>query len=224
MGALTELTAREAYEMWAANYPPIAHNALMRAEERAMLNWLPRSLHGRRVVDIGCGSGRYLLHARQRGATLLGIDRSAAMLRAAAGHRLPVVRGDVLQLPLCSGWADLALCALTLGHVETLETALREIARVLRGAGTALCSEPHPAGTALGWQRSFRIGAHHYAVRHVTHHYADWHRACCATGLVIEDVTEPRLDLADIPPGAHFDPRALEIPVALVLKLRRCDS
>ncbi|HWG75769.1 MAG TPA: class I SAM-dependent methyltransferase [Steroidobacteraceae bacterium] len=224
MGALLELTASEAYELWAANYPPMAHNALMRAEERAMLNWLPPSLHGSRVVDIGCGSGRYLLHARQRGATLLGVDQSAAMLRAAAGNGLPVVRGDVLRLPICSSWADLALCALTLGHVTTLETALREIARVLHGPGTALCSEPHPAGTALGWQRSFRVGTQDYAVQHITHTYADWHRACSATGLAIEDVAEPRLDPADIPPGAHFDRRALEIPVALVLKLRRRDS
>ena len=189
-----------------------------------MLNWLPTSLHGQRVVDIGCGSGRYLLHARQRGATSLGVDPSAAMLRAAAGNGLPVVRGDALRLPVCSNWADLALCALTLGHVEALEAALREIARVLRGPGTALCSEPHPAGAALGWQRSFRIGTQQYAVRHITHDYTDWHRACRASGLLIEDVTEPRLDPGDIPAGAHFDARALEIPVALVLKLRRRDS
>jgi malonyl-CoA O-methyltransferase len=28
------------------------------------------------------------------------------------------------------------------------------------------------------------------------------------------------LDPADIPAGAHFDPRALEVPVALVFELR----
>jgi malonyl-CoA O-methyltransferase len=32
---------------------------------------------------------------------------------------------------------------------------------------------------------------------------------------------EPFLDPADIPTGAHFDPAALQVPVALVLELRR---
>ena len=186
-----------------------------------MLTWLPDSLHGRRVLDVGCGSGRYLLHARRRGATLVGVDLSAAMLRIASGFGLPVVRCDVLRLPISSGWADLVLCALTLGHTASLATALSEFARVLQVQGTALCSEPHPAGCALGWQRTFSVGAQRYAVRHVAHQYADWHRACRSAGLIIEDVVEPRLDPADIPPGAQFDSRALEVPIALVLKLRR---
>jgi malonyl-CoA O-methyltransferase len=221
MGPLAELAVTEAYELWARNYPPQAHNAVMRAEERAMLGWLPDSLCGRRVLDIGCGSGRYLLHARRRGATLIGVDLSAAMLRTASDFGLPVVRGDVLHLPVSSGWADLVLCALTLGHTAALATALSELARVLQVRGTALCSEPHPAGCALGWQRTFSVGAQRYAVRHIAHQYGDWQQACRSAGLIIEDVAEPRLDPADIPPGAQFDPRALELPVALVLKLRR---
>jgi len=47
------------------------------------------------------------------------------------------------------------------------------------------------------------------------------HRACAALDLVIEEVREPMLDPADIPAGAHFDPIALHVPVALVFRLRR---
>ncbi len=73
-----------AYALWAADYPPTAHNPLMQAEERAMLSLLPGDLGGMRVLDAGCGSGRYLLHSRRRGARrLLGIDLSAEMLARA---------------------------------------------------------------------------------------------------------------------------------------------
>jgi malonyl-CoA O-methyltransferase len=221
MAPLAELAVTDAYELWAGSYPPEAHNALMRAEERAMLAWLPRSLCGTRLVDIGCGSGRYLLHGRRRGATCIGVDLSAAMLRRAVDLSLPVVRGDVLHLPIASGWADRAVCALTLGHTASLAAALSELARVLRVRGAALCSEPHPAGVGLGWQRTFNVGGQRYAVRHVAHYFADWYRACRSAGFIIEDIAEPRLDPSDIPAGAKFDPQALEVPVALVLKLRK---
>jgi malonyl-CoA O-methyltransferase len=218
---ILELEAKDAYALWARSYPPQAHNALMCAEERAMLAWLPQSLHGNRVLDAGCGSGRYLLHARQRGATILGVDTCFEMLCGAATRDLPVALGDLLRLPLVSAWADLVLCALTLGHIPALAPPLIELARVLRPGGTALCSELHPLGTALGWQRTFESGGRRYAVRHVAHHYADWHRACRIAGFSIEDVIEPRLDPADIPAGARFDPRALEMPVIIGLKLRK---
>jgi malonyl-CoA O-methyltransferase len=39
--------------------------------------------------------------------------------------------------------------------------------------------------------------------------------------LAIEQVLEPMLDPADIPPDAHFDRVAMEVPVALVFQLRR---
>src|SRR3954464_15583188 len=75
-----------AYALWAASYPPHAHNPLMLAEERAMLALLPADLRGCAVLDAGCGSGRYLLHALRRNARrVLGIDLSAEMLARARG-------------------------------------------------------------------------------------------------------------------------------------------
>src|SRR5215510_1905626 len=75
-----------AYALWAASYPPHAHNPLMLAEERAMLALLPADLRGRVVLDAGCGSGRYLLHALRRNARrVLGVDLSAEMLARARG-------------------------------------------------------------------------------------------------------------------------------------------
>src|SRR5215212_107953 len=81
------LTPTAAYALWAASYPPHAHNPLMLAEERAMLALLPADLRGRAVLDAGCGSGRYVLHALRRSARrVLGIDLSAEMLARASAE------------------------------------------------------------------------------------------------------------------------------------------
>src|SRR5215510_11018917 len=144
-----------AYALWAASYPPHAHNPLMLAEERAMLELLPADLRQRSVLDAGCGSGRYLLHALRRGARrVLGVDLSAEMLgRARAELKIEneelkksrsianfpfsifhfqLIQANLTAIPLRDCWADLTICGLTIGHIERLGTALAELRRVTR--------------------------------------------------------------------------------------------
>ena len=224
------LEPTEAYALWAAEYPAHAHNPVMCAEERAMLALMPASLRGQAVLDAGCGSGRYLLHALRHGAAhAIGVDLSPPMLERAAaelgslrtGAQVSLLQGDLLALPVPDAQADLTVCGLVVGHLDDLALALAELRRVTRPGGILLCSDVHPIGHALGWQRDFKSAGRRYAVRHTSHLYGDWHAACAALGLRIEQVLEPMLAPADIPAGAHFDPRALEVPVALVFRLRR---
>src|SRR5262245_36057775 len=231
-----------AYALWADDYPPYAHNPLMQAEERAMLALLPGDLSGLRVLDAGCGSGRYLLHARRRGARqVVGVDLSAEMLARARSCELEVmsvelpdilnstlitqhselVRATLDAIPIHSGWADITICGLTLGHLEDLRAPLAELARVTRPGGKLLCSDFHPIGRELGWRREFSAAGQRYAVRHTWHLESDWRSAVDAVGLEIVCVLEPRLNPSDIPTGARFDPIALEVPAALVFELRR---
>ena len=219
-----------AYALWASSYPAHAHNPLMRAEERAMLSLLPGSLQGHSVLDVGCGSGRYMLHVLRGGAPRVsGVDLSPQMLERAelelnsyrGRAEIKLMQGDLSALPVPDAWADATVCGLVLGHLEQLRQALHELKRVTRPGGTVLCSDLHPIGNALGWLRDFRSGDRQYAVRHTQHLYSHWHAACAALGLQIERVLEPMLDPDDIPAGARFDRQALEIPVALVFRLRR---
>ncbi|HEY8229725.1 MAG TPA: class I SAM-dependent methyltransferase [Rhodanobacteraceae bacterium] len=224
------LEPRDAYALWAPDYPPRAHNPVMQAEERTMLGLLPVDLHGRSVLDAGCGSGRYMLHALHRGAgRVTGVDLSVEMLEragkelAACGHggEIELMQGSLERLPVPNASADLTICGLAIGHLDRLQPALAELRRVTRPGGTILCSDVHPIGDALGWQRDFKSGGGHYAVRHTPHLYSHWHAVCAAMRLEIAEVREPMLDPADIPGGAHFDRRALDVPVALVFLLRR---
>jgi malonyl-CoA O-methyltransferase len=131
-----------------------------------------------------------------------------------------LIQAHVEALPLRDRWADLTICGLTLGHLRSLDASLAELQRVTQPGGVILCSDFHPIGHALGWRREFNAGGQRYAVHHTPYSYADWERTCEALGLRIERVLEPRLDPADIPADAHFDPAALNVPVAIVFELR----
>jgi len=224
------LDPAEAYALWAPSYPARAHNPVMLTEERAMLGLLPQDLSGRNVLDAGCGTGRYMRYAMQRGAArVAGVDLSRDMLLRAeaeldAGRRrasIELMQGSLDDLPVTDAWADLTLCGLAVGHVEQLEPVLGELCRVTQPGGMVLCSDVHPIGHALGWLRDFKADGQRYAVRHTAHLYSHWHAACARVGLEIGSVLEPMLDPIDIPAGAHFDRAALDVPVALVLQLWR---
>jgi malonyl-CoA O-methyltransferase len=229
------LEPQAAYQIWAGSYPPYAHNPLMKAEERALLALLPTDLHTLKVLDAGCGSGRYMLHAQQRGAAeVIGIDLTYEMLcraRAEGCHKdrtssmartkTGLVQAGIEAIPLADCWANLTLCGLTLGHVPDLAPALAELHRVTKQNGVLLCSDFHPIGETLGWRRDFKADGKRCIVRHKAHTLETWHAACRKVGLRIEQVAESYIDVADIPAGATFEPSGLRAPVALILALRR---
>src|SRR6185436_11397477 len=67
---------------------------------------LPQDLTGRRVLDVGTGSGRYAVDLAARGASVTGVDFAGQMLTLAAeaasqrglADRCRWVQGDFLQL------------------------------------------------------------------------------------------------------------------------------
>src|SRR3982750_2458721 len=104
------LSSLAAYERWAEQYPPHAHNALMEAEEAAMRQ-LFQPLAGQLVLDLACGSGRYGLIAEAEGASMtIGLDNSMPMLR----HNPMLLRAlsTTEKIPLVSGSIDVVLCGL----------------------------------------------------------------------------------------------------------------
>ncbi len=219
---ITDLEPSQAYALWATHYPAHAHNPFMQAEERAMLSLLPVCLSGMRVLDVGCGSGRYLRYTTQRGAVqCLGLDLSFDMLVQGQRYvsQTSLIQAKLEQLPIMSDWSQITLCSLTIGHVPNLTQALSELARVTALDGRILLSDLHPRGEVLGWKRTFSIADKHYAIQHHFHTLHDWEQSCTDCGLLMKHRQEVFLSAQDLPSDVETD--LLRQPVAIVFDLRQ---
>jgi malonyl-CoA O-methyltransferase len=191
----TSLEPAEAYDRLAPAYPPYAHNRLMEMEQAAVVPMLG-DVRGRRCLDLGCGSGRYLRLLAHGGASrACGVDISPAMLERARADGFRVLRAAASRLPFASGAFDRVISGLVVGHVAELDALVVETARVLAPGGVFVCSDVHPAGTLAGWERSLLDAeGQSLSVRQHLHLYQDYVRACREAGLVVADVREPRVE------------------------------
>ncbi|MDR3636729.1 MAG: methyltransferase domain-containing protein [Isosphaeraceae bacterium] len=106
-------------------------------------------LEGRRILDLGCGKGRFGRRLADGGAAVVGLDLSAAMLASASG--LPRVRGSARRLPLASGVFDAVIAVEVFEHLPGLDDVLAEARRVLRPGGLLAVIDKNAA--ALNAQR-----------------------------------------------------------------------
>jgi ubiquinone/menaquinone biosynthesis C-methylase UbiE len=148
----------EGYERWAQIYDRTP-NPVLALEERHFKHILPY-LGGKQVLDLACGTGRWLpILAASGASSVVGIDRSAAMLRIArrkAEIRSRIVLADCLRLPFPDSAFDFAVCSFALNHIEPLELMACELARVMKLQGQVVISEMHPDAYARGWRLGFR--------------------------------------------------------------------
>lgn len=95
------------------------------------------------VVDAGCGTGRLTAELLGRLSTgrAIGVDRSWAMVREAAGHlagfagRFAAVQADLVDLPLADASIDLVFSTATFHWISDHDRLFAEMARVLRPGG-----------------------------------------------------------------------------------------
>jgi SAM-dependent methyltransferase len=101
---------------------------------------------GQLTVDIGCGEGRVGRDLRDRGHTVLGIDRSKAMVNAAVAHpeAAPAIVGDAVRLPLADASADCAIAFMSLQDIDKMDVAVKEAARVLKDGRPLVLAVVHP--------------------------------------------------------------------------------
>ena len=97
-----------------------------------------------RVLDVGCGPGMLAndIAAARPDATVIALDRSAAMLHAGRrqrrSSRVCLIQGDGAALPLREEAVDLVVATLALHHWRDGEAVLREVRRVLPATGRVL--------------------------------------------------------------------------------------
>ena len=120
---------------------------------------------GLRVLDVGCGMGRWLHFARESGARAVGMDVSAAVDVAAGreGAGADFVQADLRRPPFAPESFDLVYSLGVVHHVADPADAVRTLAALVRPGGTlrlyvyrSLADEPLARRALLGMVTGLR--------------------------------------------------------------------
>ncbi len=108
---------------------------------------------GKKVLDLGCGTGFYSMDLIQRGNRVYGVDvadRMLAEFRRKLGalakterRRAVLICADGDDLPIRDSFFDACLIVRTLSHVGTLDKLCREVYRTLAKGGSAVVADLH---------------------------------------------------------------------------------
>lgn len=100
---------------------------------------------GRRILDVGCGSGRIHPFLADRFTEICGVDYAGPALDAAAKRGTTVATADLNQgrLPYEDAHFDAVVCLEVVEHLLDPRVVLREVRRVLRPGGRLVLSTPN---------------------------------------------------------------------------------
>jgi ubiquinone/menaquinone biosynthesis C-methylase UbiE len=148
------------FDLWAQVYD-IRSNPLLMLEERCATPLLP-PLHGADVLDVRCGTGRWLTKLEALNpASLTGTDSSATMLERARAKVHSATKLEHRECSTLSGEDSsktFVLASFVLSYLSDLHGFATECARILRPDGWVLISDMHPVtAEKRGWTRSFRV-------------------------------------------------------------------
>lgn len=129
----------------------VVYGAAVPAEESVRLLG---PVDGRRVLDLGCGTGANAVFLAEQGAKVLAIDRSSANVADArrraenAEVRVELHQGNLADLAfLRSDTVDAVVSVMALAEVVDLSRVFRQVHRILKPEAPFVISLPHPAFT-----------------------------------------------------------------------------
>ena len=191
------------------------------------------------ILDVGCGDGQIARALAQQGSTVLGVDPTQLHIDIAneRGGGPTYVLGGATKLPAEDGSMDAVIACLVFEHIDEMDAAVAEVARVLRPGGQFSFFLNHPLlqTPGSGWiddhiidppEQYWRIGPYlveaesveevelNVYIRFIHRPLSRYINALISNGLMIERMAEPSppqgfLDRAPEYALAHTVPRLL---------------
>ncbi len=147
------LVPRDFYNLIADLYDKRYEESVNPSRTKKQVDFIEEHLAPRSsVLDVACGNGRHSVELSKRNFNVTGLDTAKGMILAAqkkaSALRIPFVVGDMVNLPFRSLTFDAAICMWNslqdiLGAVKR-KTAVQEMCRVLKQAGTVIIDLPNP--------------------------------------------------------------------------------
>jgi len=113
-------------------------------------------LHGKTVLDLGCGEGRYARTLKSKGAIVTAIDPVAKFINHAQSldPESTYIEAFAESVPCPNNHFDLILSYLTIIDIDDLESASKEIIRLLKpGGDLIIVTLSNMASCTDGWHK-----------------------------------------------------------------------
>lgn len=174
---LPETDAAPAYNIWSANYDDQPGNLMLDLDEIVLRRLLSSvDLKGKRIADIGCGTGRHWQKMLQNNpAHITGFDVSSGMLDRLIEkypHADTELVTDDMLLNILTDSFDIAVSTLTVSYIKHLNNSLLNWCRIVKNCGDIIITDFHPQALDMGCQRTFRHEGRHIAIRNFAHQLA----------------------------------------------------
>lgn len=197
------------------------------------------------VLDIGCGDGQISRLLAGRGATVVGVDPTWNQITVAheRGGAAGFLSAAADMLPFADASFDAAVACLVFEHIDAVDRAIAEVARVVRPGGRFSFFLNHPLlqTPGSGWiddqildppEQYWRIGPYLVEaetieqvelgvyIRFIHRPLSRYLNALTEHGLVLERMVEPAPPAGFVARAPEY-PDAATIPRLLYLRLRR---
>jgi ubiquinone/menaquinone biosynthesis C-methylase UbiE len=129
------------YSHWYENKRHEGYHAMIDELESDLLKGF---VEGKDCLEVGCGTGLIMKRIENIASSVVGIDISPGMLEKARERGLSVMEGCATELPFEDASFDVVYSFKVLAHVEDIQGALAEMARVTRPGGKLLMEFYNP--------------------------------------------------------------------------------
>lgn len=128
----------EGYDKYAPFYD--ASNSFLDSFERYDLFEMLGEVSGKKVLDLGCGTGRMTANLVKFGGEVTGLDVSPGMIEVAKKNlrSTEFVVGDCENLPFGDASFDMVVATFLIVHLKEMRKCFDEVYRVLKPGGIFL--------------------------------------------------------------------------------------